>query len=91
MDVGRSRDRSRSTDALDAVRAALAAGEATCDCPGPCGRKWVTDAIEERSGKDGRVIALPVGTWRCPDCHGIEPGQVYAAEDAASQMEAAAA
>lgn len=91
-DVGRSRDRSRSTDALDAVRAALAAGERTCDCPGPCGRKWVPDAVETRRGKDGRTISLPVGVWRCPDCVGIEPGQVYAANEASlEQLEPRAA
>ncbi len=89
-DVGRCRDRSRSADALAATRAALAAGETVCTCPGPSSRKWVPDGVEHRTGKNGRRISLPVGVWRCPDCRGVEPGQVNAAEDALAEQEAQA-
>lgn len=65
-DVGRSADPSRSTAALVATQAALARGEQPCDCGAPSARKWIADAH---------------GVWRCPDCQGVEAGQVFAAED----------
>lgn len=67
IDVGRSTDRSRSPEARAATRRAVAAGERLCDCGAPSARKWIADAH---------------GVWRCPDCGGLEAGQVYAGEDA---------
>ena len=90
-DAGRSRDTSRSADALTAVRAALAAGEHVCGCGAPSSRKWVPDSVDIRTDAHGKRAAIPVGCWRCPDCNGLEAGQVYAAEDAVAETAEAVA
>lgn len=75
VDVGRCRNPSQAPDVLARVAAALAAGEVACECGGPATRTWVIDPPPRRREP-------PRGVWRCRDCGGLEPGQVYAAEDA---------
>jgi hypothetical protein len=72
VDVGRARDLSGTEDALREVAAALQSGERPCACAVHSAR-W-------RCGAKSR----PGGSWvlRCATCDGLEPGQVYAAEDA---------
>lgn len=85
IDAGRATDRSRSVAALAAVRAALAAGEQPCQCGCPTNRAWITDDLEHRTDARGS-FCLPVGAWRCPTCGGLEPGQVFAAEDQSNDL-----
>jgi hypothetical protein len=54
-------------EAVAAVADALKAGEPECECQGFHPSRFQFD---------------PAGVLRCRDCHGLEPGQVYAAEDA---------
>ena len=72
VDVSRGRDLSGTEDALREVAVALHNGERPCSCASHSAR-W-------RCGAKSR----PGGSWvlRCPSCDGIEPGQVFAAEDA---------
>jgi hypothetical protein len=65
VDVGRGRDRAGSEEALRAVADAIRTGEQPCSC-GRHSPQWRRD--------DAWVL-------RCPDCGGLEHGQVYSLED----------
>jgi hypothetical protein len=73
VDVGRGRDRASTPEAVQATADAYRAGERPCGCH------------VRRAG--WRIDAA--GTLRCRTCHGLEYGQVYAAEDAGLIREAA--
>ncbi len=66
VDVGRGGDLTATAEALAAVAKALRAGEQPCSC-GFHSAQWRRDAVY---------------VLRCPTCSGLEPGQVYAVEDA---------
>lgn len=65
--AGRGRDVYLNDEAVRAVAEALRAGEQGCTCGGWQPSRFPPDAA---------------GVQRCRDCHGLEDGQVYAAEDA---------
>jgi hypothetical protein len=74
-DVGDCGSPSQSPEVLARVAAEVLDGAQLCDCGGPTSRTWVIDPPPRRREP-------PRGVWRCRDCGGLEPGQVYAAEDA---------
>ena len=65
VDVGRSRDRASTPEALAAVADALRAGEQICTCGPPTLRRWRHDET---------------WVLRCPEGH-LEQGQAFQAED----------
>ena len=82
--------------ALARVRMLIEAGEKACECMGSRhylieeldGGTWSSEEYrrwqaenKRRRAIDKPAIALPPHIMRCRDCHGIEQGQVYAAED----------
>lgn len=69
VDVGRSTDIASDPRVLANVREALRNGAHACECGhSPPGVPWL------RGNRDGVL--------RCPDCDGIQDGQIYNAEDA---------
>ncbi len=80
-DVVRARNSAKTPDALTAVAAALAAGEHVCTCGAPSSRAWVPDRVVMRTDSHGKEFHIPIGVWRCPNCHGLEQGQAWEAED----------
>lgn len=81
--LGRDRHGNPATrpDVIARVAQALDNGAQPCQCGAPASRTWRVDHVEKRSDKDGRPVLIPLGVWRCPDCDGIEQGQVHAVED----------
>jgi hypothetical protein len=72
--LGLARDRASTTEALAAAAAAHRTGEQPCSCA--------------HHGPTWRVDMASV--LRCPSCGGLEPGQLYQAEDAGLIEEEAA-
>jgi hypothetical protein len=73
VDVGGGRNLTETPEALQAVDAAIRAGEQPCSC-GVRSPQWRRD--------DANVL-------RCPTCGGLDHGQVYAVEDRDRSQEAA--
>jgi len=80
VDVGRGRDRAGSEEALRAVADAIRSGEQPCSC-GYHSPQWRCAAVAKK--RKGIPLCAADYVLRCPSCDGIEPGQVYAVEDAA--------
>ena len=68
VDLGRGKAVCSRDEALDAVAAAVAAGVAVCSCGRPP-TTWPRGSADSD------------GVLHCPDCQGLEQGQVWAAED----------